>query len=29
MDEELGKKFLSYPIPSAIVEEYRKTKEIE
>jgi len=28
MDEELGKKFLSYPIPSAIVEEYRKIKEI-
>ena len=26
MDEELGKKFLSYPIPKAIVEEWEKVK---
>jgi len=24
MDEVLGKKFLSYPIPKAIIEEYNK-----
>ena len=24
LDEELGKKFLSYPIPKAIIEEYNK-----
>ena len=26
MEEELGKKFLSYPIPKAIVEEWEKVK---
>jgi len=26
MEEELGKKFLSYPIPKAIVEEWGKVK---
>jgi len=26
MDEELAAKFLSYPIPSAIVEEWEKVK---
>jgi len=26
MDEELSKKFLSYPIPKAIVEEWEKVK---
>jgi len=26
MDEELAKKFLSYPIPKAIVEEWEKIK---
>jgi hypothetical protein len=26
MDTELGKKFLSYPIPKAIVEEWEKVK---
>jgi hypothetical protein len=26
MDEELGVKFLSYPIPKAIVEEWEKVK---
>ena len=26
MEEELGAKFLSYPIPAAIVEEWEKVK---
>jgi len=26
MDEELGQKFLSYPIPKAIVEAWEKVK---
>ena len=26
MDEDLAKKFLSYPIPSAIIEEWEKVK---
>jgi len=26
MEEELGVKFLSYPIPKAIVEEWEKVK---
>ena len=26
MEEELSKKFLSYPIPKAIVEEWEKVK---
>ena len=26
MDKELGEKFLSYPIPKAIVEEWEKVK---
>ena len=27
MDEELSKKFLSYPLPTAIIEEYNKVKK--
>jgi len=26
MDKELGEKFLSYPIPKAIVEEWERVK---